>query len=141
MRERRKKVIISFVHQQTCDALSTFPKDFPLSTVFFSAILSCLSYIFCHWFLVSLFHAKENVFSGRFRRKILPKCEIIKDSYSLLKQKFSIASSFSNKLLCCLSVILFKEAQGVMKNSPKDMGEAEGGGGGPYALCGMTNIL
>jgi len=76
---------------------------------------------------VSLFHAKEIVFSGRVRRKILPKCGAIKDSYSLLKQKFSVTSSLSSKLTCCLIVILFKKAQGVTKNPPKELGEAEGG--------------
>ena len=72
-------------------------------------------------------------FQASLEERSCQKCEAIQDSYSLLKQKFSVASSLSSKLICYLIVIVFKKTQEVTKNQPKELGEAEGGGS-PYAL-------
>lgn len=139
----RKKTMISFVHKQTSDALQYPKKAFLFISVFFSAALLLISYIFCHWFLISLLHAKVKVyFQANLQEKSYPNVKLsIKDSYSLLKQKVSVAPSLSSNLHC-LIMILFKEAQEVKKSQPR----RRGGGrctqhNAQYALFRMTNIL
>lgn len=119
------------------------PKKLFFSSQYSFLLLFYLSHIFCHWFLISLLHAKVKVyFQANLQEKSYPNVKLsIKDSYSLLKQKVSVAPSLSSNLHC-LIMILFKEAQEVKKSQPR----RRGGGrctqhNAQYALFRMTNIL
>lgn len=91
---------------------------FNLNIIFFHSF-SYLLYFLPRISGIPLSCQRKCIFS-RFRRNVLPKREAVEDSYSVLKQKFNIASSFSNRLLCFLIVILFKKVQRVKQKSTKD---------------------
>lgn len=81
-----------------------------LKNFFFSLSFTCLLYFLPLISGIPLLRQRKYIFI-RFRRNVLPKHEAVKDSHSALKQKFNVAFSFSNRLLCFLIMILFKKVQ------------------------------
>lgn len=94
-----------------------------LKKIFFSLSFICLLYFLPLISGIPFSHQRKYIFS-RFRRNVLPKHEVVKDSHSALKQKFNVAFSFSNRLLCFLIMILFKKVQ-LRKNQPKKGGRTQ----------------
>lgn len=90
---------------------------------FFFLSFTCLLYFLPLISGIPFSHQRKYIFS-RFRRNVLPKHEAVKDSHSALKQKFNVAFSFSNRLLCFLIMILFKKVQ-LRKNQSKKGGRTQ----------------
>lgn len=104
---RKEKVINCFVHEQTCNALLSSQEQFSFQPQYYFLLLFLLSYFLPLICGISS-SCRGNVFLGQAQKNELTKCEAFKDAYSLLEQKFNVTPSFSNRIICCLMILLRK---------------------------------